>query len=47
MFDSAHNYINRILLYPIWIVLLELLLIGVVVHFAVEFLRGTRGARVI
>jgi len=47
MFDAAQKYINRIAHYPIWIVLLELLLIGVVVHFAVEFLRGTRGARVI
>jgi diadenylate cyclase len=47
MFDAAHNYVNRILLYNGWIVLVELLLIGVVVHFAVEFLRGTRGARVI
>jgi diadenylate cyclase len=47
MFDYAQTYINRILQYPIWIVLLELLLIGVIVHFAVEFLRGTRGARVI
>jgi diadenylate cyclase len=47
MFESVHHYINRIATYPWWIVLLELLLIGVVVHFAVDFLRGTRGARVI
>jgi diadenylate cyclase len=47
MIESVHNYINRIATYQWWIVLLELLLIGVVVHFAVEFLRGTRGARVI
>lgn len=33
--------------YNIWIVLLELLLIGVVVHLVVEFMRGTRGARLI
>ncbi|MGC8551502.1 MAG: diadenylate cyclase CdaA [Phycisphaerae bacterium] len=30
-----------------WVVLLELLLIGVVVHSVLEFLRGTRGARLI
>ena len=41
------NYFNRIRQYPLWIVLLELLLIGVVVHLVVEFLRGTRGARLI
>src|SRR5437763_6665564 len=41
------NYFNRIRQYPPWIVLLELLLIGVVVHLVVEFLRGTRGARLI
>jgi diadenylate cyclase len=47
MFEYAQTYLNRIRQYPLWIVLLELLLIGVVVHFAVDFLRGTRGARVI
>ncbi len=47
MFESFHNYLNRISTYPPWIVFLELLLIGVVVHFLVEFLRGTRGARLI
>jgi diadenylate cyclase len=47
MFESIRNYINRISTYPFWIVLLEWLLIGVVVHFVVEFLRGTRGARLI
>jgi diadenylate cyclase len=47
MFEQLQTYVNRILAYPKWIVLLELLLIGVVVHFAVEFLRGTRGARLI
>jgi diadenylate cyclase len=41
------NYFSRIRQYPLWIVLLELLLIGVVVHLVVEFLRGTRGARLI
>src|SRR3954468_12542370 len=41
------KYFERIRQYPPWIVLLELLLIGVVVHLVVEFLRGTRGARLI
>ena len=41
------NYLQRIHQYPFWIVLLELLMIGVVVHLVVEFLRGTRGARLI
>src|SRR4051812_33987671 len=43
-FDS---YFSRISTYSWWIVLLELLLIGVVVHSVIEFLRGTRGARLI
>ena len=47
MFEQLQTYLNRILAYPTWIVLLELLLIGVAVHFVVEFLRGTRGARLI
>jgi diadenylate cyclase len=41
------NYFSRIAMYSWWIVLLELLLIGVVVHSVIEFLRGTRGARLI
>jgi diadenylate cyclase len=47
MKHSIEMYLSRILSYPPWIVLLELLLIGVVVHLVVEFLRGTRGARMI
>jgi diadenylate cyclase len=45
--ESVQNYLLRISRYSPWIVLLELLLIGVVVHLVVEFLRGTRGARLI
>jgi diadenylate cyclase len=45
--EALVSYFNRIRQYPLWIVLLELLLIGVVVHLVVEFLRGTRGARLI
>src|SRR4051812_37742617 len=45
--SEFQNYLTRIRTYSIWVVLLELLLIGVVVHLVVEFLRGTRGARLI
>lgn len=44
---SVEQYLARITSYPGWIVALELLLIGVVVHMVIEFLRGTRGARLI
>ncbi len=47
MRDYFESYISRISSYSWWIVLLELLLIGVVVHSVIEFLRGTRGARLI
>ena len=47
MFEFIENIFDRFARYPVWILLLELLLIGVVVHFVVEFLRGTRGARLI
>lgn len=47
MLEFFRNYWSRIGQYPVWIVLLELLLIGVVVHTVLEFLRGTRGARLI
>jgi diadenylate cyclase len=45
--SSLEQYLSRIASYPWWIVALELLLIGVVVHSVIEFLRGTRGARLI
>ena len=47
MQHSIEMYFSRIASYPWWVVLLELLLIGVVVHLVVEFLQGTRGARMI
>jgi len=47
MGEHIVTYFKRISAYPPWIVLLELLLIGIVVHSVVEFLRGTRGARLI
>jgi diadenylate cyclase len=33
--------------YPIWQVIIEMLLIGAVVYWVVRFLRGTRGARLL
>ena len=47
MIDTIHNYLTRISAYPWWIVLLEMLLIGVIVHSVLEFMRGTRGARLV
>jgi diadenylate cyclase len=47
MSEFFQNYFARISQYSIWVVLLELLLIGAVVYLVVEFLRGTRGARLI
>jgi diadenylate cyclase len=47
MFETIHTYISRIGAYPPWIVLLEMLLIGVIVHSVLEFMRGTRGARLV
>lgn len=41
------HYLSRIHAYPLWIVALELLLIGVIVHSVLEFMRGTRGARLV
>lgn len=45
--EFIENYFARIGQYSLWIVLLELLLIGAVVYLVIEFLRGTRGARLI
>jgi diadenylate cyclase len=47
LFNFLHDLLDKFTRYPFWIILVELLLIGVVVHFVVEFLRGTRGARLI
>ncbi len=44
---SLNNYLHRVASYHWYIVLLELFLIGIVVHAAITFLRGTRGARVL
>ncbi len=47
MLDFLHTLLNRLTAYPWWVVALELALIGVVVYWVLEFLRGTRGARLI
>ncbi len=43
--DTFVDYFNRVLHYPWWAVLVELLLIGLVVWWVVDFLEGTRGER--
>jgi diadenylate cyclase len=47
MAEAIRNYVVRLTSYSPWVVLIELVLIGIVVHAVVEFLRGTRGARLI
>ncbi len=39
------DYFSRVAGYDIWVVAIELLLIGLVVYWAVDFLEGTRGER--
>jgi diadenylate cyclase len=39
------DYFRRVASYDLWVVGIELLLIGVVVYWAVDFLEGTRGER--
>src|SRR4051794_28007051 len=45
--DYVRNIFDHFTHYSPLIILVELLFIGVVVHLVVEFLRGTRGARLI
>jgi len=47
MLDFLHNLLVRLSTYPWWEIAIELLLIGTVVYAVLEFLRGTRGARLI
>lgn len=47
MFQFVRNFADRLDAYNWWIVCIELLLIGVVVHSVLYFLRDTRGARLI
>lgn len=43
--DTFVDYFNRVLHYQLWVVVVELLLIGLVVWWVVNFLEGTRGER--
>jgi diadenylate cyclase len=47
MFDGLVRYFNRVSTYKFPIVLIQFLLIGLVVWWAMRFLRGTRGARLV
>jgi diadenylate cyclase len=46
-FPNISNFFRALHSYAWWQVAIELLLIGLVVHYVVEFLRGTRGARML
>jgi diadenylate cyclase len=46
-FPSINNFFRALHSYAWWQVAIELLLIGLAVHYVVEFLRGTRGARML
>jgi diadenylate cyclase len=43
--ETLIDYFNRVVIYDWWVVAIELLLIGLVVYWAVDFLEGTRGER--
>ena len=43
--DALFDYFDRVAGYPLWAVAVELLLIGLVVWWVVDFLEGTRGER--
>jgi diadenylate cyclase len=43
--EKLIDYIHRVAQYEWWVVAIELLLIGLVVYWAVDFLEGTRGER--
>lgn len=45
MWDLVLDYLVRIGQYPKWVVTTELLLIGLVVYWVVNFIEGTRGER--
>lgn len=47
MLQFFTNFIDRLSTYNWWIVIIELLMIGIVVHSVLFFLRDTRGARLI
>jgi diadenylate cyclase len=43
--ETLIDYFHRVVQYEWWVVAIELLLIGFVVYWAVDFLEGTRGER--
>jgi len=43
--ETLIDYFSRVAKYDWWVVAIELLLIGLVVYWAVDFLEGTRGER--
>jgi diadenylate cyclase len=43
--ETLIDYFHRVAMIPWWVVTIELLLIGFVVYWAVNFLEGTRGER--
>ncbi len=45
MEERVIDYLSRVAGYDWWVVAIELLLIGLVVYWAVDFLEGTRGER--
>lgn len=47
MFSDLPNFFTALRSYPWWQVGIELLIIGTVVYFALRFLQGTRGARML
>ena len=46
-FPNINNFFRALHSYSPWKVAIELLLIGLCVHYVLEFLRGTRGARML
>ncbi|MHC4324666.1 MAG: diadenylate cyclase CdaA [Planctomycetota bacterium] len=45
LIDQISLYTTRVAGYPLWIIAIELILIGLVVYWIVDFLEGTRGER--
>ena len=43
--DTLVDYLSRVARYDWWIVVVELVLIGLIVYWVVDFLEGTRGER--
>ena len=43
--DTLVDYLSRVARYEWWIVVVELVLIGLIVYWVVDFLEGTRGER--